>query len=201
MTRLTSATATAVVLAFGLLTLIGLLTGVLGGLADLALQIAVMTAGIALLIGVMNLLNVHLRRLLGRQRGALYSLILILSFLLVIALWLMGGDEANLVLLQDVQRSLETALAALLVFALVYGAYRLMRQRVTWAALLFTGALLIVLVGALPLDGLGAVADVRAWMLQVPASAGARGLLIGIALGAIVTAVRVLIGQDRSYRE
>jgi hypothetical protein len=25
--------------------------------------------------------------------------------------------------------------------------------------------------------------------------------LIGIALGAIVTAVRVLIGQDRSYRE
>ena len=91
--------------------------------------------------------------------------------------------------------------AALLVFALVYGAYRLMRQRVTWAALLFTIALLVVLVGALPFEGLGILADVRTWMLQIPASAGARGLLIGIALGAIVTAVRVIIGQDRSYRE
>jgi hypothetical protein len=201
MARFTSATATAVALAFGLLTLIGLMTGVLGGLADLALQIAVMTAGIALLIGVGNLLNVHLRRLLGRQRGALYSFVLILSFLLVIGLWLLGGDAANLVLLQDVQRSAETALSALLVFALVYGAYRLMRQRVTWAAMLFTAALLIVLIGALPLEGLGVVAEVRDWIIQVPASAGARGLLIGIALGAIVTAVRVLIGQDRSYRE
>ncbi len=201
MSRLTSAIATAVALAFGLLTLIGLLTGALGGLANLALQIAIITIGIALLIGVLNLLNVHFRRLLGRQRGALYSLVLLISFLLVIALWLLGEDDANLILLQDVQRSVETALAALLVFALVYGAFRLMRQRVTWAALLFTAALLIVLVGALPLDGLGVIADVRAWMLQVPASAGARGLLIGIALGAIVTAVRVLIGQDRSYRE
>lgn len=201
MSRLTSAIASAIALAFGLLTLLGLLTGALGGLTSIALQIAVMTAGIALLIGVINLLNVHLRRLLGRQRGALYSLVLIISFLLVIVLWLLGGNDANLMLLQDVQRSLETALAALLVFALVYGAYRLMRQRVTWAALLFTAALLIMLIGALPLDGLGVVADVRAWMLQVPASAGARGLLIGIALGVIVTAVRVLIGQDRSYRE
>jgi hypothetical protein len=48
---------------------------------------------------------------------------------------------------------------------------------------------------------LGVLDSVRAWMLQVPASAGARGLLIGIALGSLVTAVRVIIGQDRAYRE
>lgn len=201
MRRLYAAAATAIVLAFGLLTLVGLLTGVFGGLSSLALQVALLTAGIALLIGVINLLNVHTRRVLGRQRGALYSLVLLISFLLVIALWLLGEDAASLVLIQDVQRSVEAALAALLVFALVYGAYRLMRQRVTWAAVLFTAALLIVLVGALPFEGMGVLADVRRWMLQVPASAGARGLLIGIALGAIVTAVRVIIGQDRAYRE
>lgn len=201
MRRLYAAAATAIVIAIGLLTLVGLLTGFFGGLSSLALQIALVTAGIALLIGVLNLLNVHTRRVLGRQRGALYSFVLLISLLLVIALWLLGDDTANLVLIQDVQRSVEAALAALLVFALVYGAYRLMRQRVTWAAILFTVALLVVLVGALPLEGFGILADVRAWILQVPASAGARGLLIGIALGAIVTAVRVIIGQDRSYRE
>ena len=201
MRRLSTIIATALVLAIGLLTLVGLLTGYMGGLSALALQIALVTSGIALLIGVFNLLNVHTRRVLGRQRGAIYSLVLLISFLLVIALWLFGGDDANLVLLQDVQRSIEAALAALLVFALVYGAYRLMRQRVTWAALIFSIAVFVVLIGALPLAGLGFLSDIRAWMLQVPASAGARGLLIGIALGSIVTAVRVIIGQDRAYRE
>ena len=201
MRRITAIAATVIVLAMGLLTLTGLLTGVFGGLAGLALQIALVTAGLALLIGVLNLLNVHTRRVLGRQRGALYSLVLLISFLLVIAVWLLGADNAQLVLVQDVQRSAEAALAALLVFALVYGAYRLMRQRVTWAAILFTVALLVVLIGALPFEGFGAMDSVRAWMLEVPASAGARGLLIGIALGSLVTAVRVIIGQDRAYRE
>ena len=201
MRRIYAAAATAIVIAIGLMTLAGLLTGYFGGLSSIALQIALVTTGLALLIGVLNLLNVHIRRVLGRQRGALYSLVLLISFLLVIALWLLGEDDANRVLVQDAQRSVEAALAALLVFALVYGAYRLMRQRVTWAAVLFTAALLIVLVGALPFEGLGILAGVRDWMLQVPASAGARGLLIGIALGVIVTAVRVIIGQDRAYRE
>ncbi|MBL8145051.1 MAG: hypothetical protein JNL34_01585 [Anaerolineae bacterium] len=201
MRRLYAVTATAIVIAVGLMTLVGLLTGFFGGLSSLALQIALVTTGLTLLIGVLNLLNVHIRRVLGRQRGALYSLVLLISFLLVIALWLLGEDDANRALVQDAQRSVEAALAALLVFALVYGAYRLMRQRVTWAAVLFTAALLIVLVGALPFEGLGILAGVRDWMLQVPASAGARGLLIGIALGVIVTAVRVIIGQDRAYRE
>ncbi|MBL8145067.1 MAG: hypothetical protein JNL34_01665 [Anaerolineae bacterium] len=201
MRRIYAAAATAIVIAIGLMTLAGLLTGYFGGLSSIALQIALVTTGLALLIGVLNLLNVHIRRVLGRQRGALYSLVLLISFLLVIALWLLGEDDANRVLVQDAQRSVEAALAALLVFALVYGAYRLMRQRVTWAAVLFTAALLIVLVGALPIEGLGILAGVRDWMLQVPASAGARGLLIGIALGVIVTAVRVIIGQDRAYRE
>ena len=201
MRRIYAAAATAIVIAIGLMTLAGLLTGYFGGLSSIALQIALVTTGLALLIGVLNLLNVHIRRVLGRQRGALYSLVLLISFLLVIALWLLGEDDANRVLVQDAQRSVEAALAALLVFALVYGAYRLMRQRVTWAAVLFTAAWLIVLVGALPIEGLGILAGVRDWMLQVPASAGARGLLIGIALGVIVTAVRVIIGQDRAYRE
>lgn len=201
MRRATGIAATAIALTMGLLTLVGLLTGVFAGLAGLALQVALVTAGLTLLIGVLNLLNVHTRRVLGRQRGALYSLVLLISFLLVIAVWLLGADDAQLVLVQDVQRSAEAALAALLVFALVYGAYRLMRQRVTWAAILFTVALLVVLVGALPFEGLGVLDSVRAWMLQVPASAGARGLLIGIALGSLVAAVRVIIGQDRAYRE
>ena len=99
------------------------------------------------------------------------------------------------------QVSVESALAGLVVFALVYGAYRMMRRRVTWAACCSRVALLIILLGALPLPQVAVLSDVRDWLLAVPVSAGARGILLGIALATVVTGVRVLIGQDRSYRE
>jgi hypothetical protein len=37
--------------------------------------------------------------------------------------------------------------------------------------------------------------------MAVPVSAGARGILLGIALATVVIGVRALIGQDRSYRD
>jgi hypothetical protein len=201
MGRLIGLLSTAIAISVGVVMLIGLLTGVFPGLTALLLQIAVITVGATILIGVVNLLNVHLRRIVGRGPGLIYSLALVLSFLLVIALYVLDAEDARRIVMEDVQVSIEASLAALLVIALVYGAFRLMRRRVTWAGLLFTAALLICLVGILPFSALEPVAQVRAWLLAVPASAGARGLLIGIALAAIVIAMRALIGQDRTYRE
>jgi hypothetical protein len=100
-----------------------------------------------------------------------------------------------------VQVAIESSLAGLLLFALVYGAYRTLRKRVSGWGLLFMIALLVVLAGALPLANLAPVAALRDWLMSVPVSAGARGILLGIALATVVTGVRVLIGQDRSYRE
>ncbi|MBE2183766.1 MAG: hypothetical protein IAE89_10105 [Anaerolineae bacterium] len=201
MSRIIGLLATALAISSGLIMLIGLATGALSSLTNLLLQITIITAGMAMIIGVINLLSVHLRRIIGRERGLLYSVALVLSFLLVIALYVLGADAERRILLRDVEGSIESALAALLVFALVYGAYRLMRRGVTWAALLFTLALLITLLGALPFSQLSVMSEIRAWMVAVPASAGARGLLIGIALAAVVTGMRALIGQERAYRE
>ena len=116
---------------------------------------------------------------------------------------LTGEPPVTMILLEGVQVSIESALAGLVLFALVYGAYRLMRKRVTGSALLFTVGLLVLLVGALPFSSpvIRLIGSIRDWLLAVPVSAGARGILLGIALAAAVAGVRVLIGQDRSYRE
>jgi len=114
---------------------------------------------------------------------------------------LTGRPSPTTVLLETVQVSIESALAGLVLFALVYGALRLMRRRVSAGALLFTLVLLVLLAGALPVTALAPLTALRDWLLAVPVSAGARGILLGIALATIVTGVRVLIGQDRSYRE
>ena len=179
----------------------------------LFLRITVITVAVTLLIGVVNLLTVHFGRIGRQQRGWPYSLVLVFSFLSVIVLSVLerrsivqtapGQRSPSTILLESVQISIESALAALLLFALVYGAYRIMRRRVSWAGVLFTLALLIVLLGALPLPGIGlsVVGQLRNWLLAVPVSAGARGILLGIALATVVAGVRVFTGQDRAYRE
>jgi hypothetical protein len=203
MGRILSILTSAIAIGIGIATLIGLLsgTGFFAASTNFFLQLATITVATTIIIGIINLLSVHLRRILGRQRGWIYSIALVLSTLLVLTLWLTDSDEANMALLEGVQVSIESALAGLLLFALVYGAYRLMSQRVTWAAMLFTLALVIILIGALPLPEVGALAQIREWLLAVPVSAGARGILLGIALATVVTGIRVLIGQERSYRE
>jgi len=208
--RLGAALASALTFAIGLVVILGLLlpdntplpqtwVTMLRTVTGIFLQLTTITAAIAILVGIMNLLLVHLSRLFKRERGFLYSLVLIISFGAVVITYFFARD-VNTLLLENVQRTVESALAGLIFFALVYGAYRLMRHRVTWAHVLFILVVLIVLVAALPFD-IPALQDFRAWLLSVPVSAGARGLLLGIALATVVTGVRVLIGVDRSYRD
>ena len=88
-----------------------------------------------------------------------------------------------------------------MVFFLVFAAYRLMRREVTLWNMLFSISAVIVLVGWIPLQKLDALSDARDWLMEVPVSAGSRGLLIGVGLGTVMVGVRVLLGQDRSYRD
>lgn len=209
--KLDAALASALTISLGFITLIGLLASddlglpadlvtITGGFTQLLLQVVTITIALTILIGILNLLYVHLGRLAVRKKGALYSVVLILSFALVVGTYVFNRD-ASMILLETVQLSVESALAGVLLFALVYGAYRMMRHRVTASYLLFTIVLLVVLVGTVPLAGLEPLRDARDWLLAVPVSAGARGILLGIALATIVTGVRVLVGVDRSYRE
>jgi drug/metabolite transporter (DMT)-like permease len=202
MNRVLALLASVLVSGVGLLLIIGLISGSLASITNLLLQLAFVTAGMALLVGVLNLLNVHLRRIVGRGRGLLYSFVLVVAFLATIGLYVLGEDSSRQrTVLLDMQIAVESALAALLVFSLVFGAYRLLRQRVTWGGVLFVIAVLIALIGSLPLPGIVFIAEFREWLLAVPVNAGARGLLIGIALATIVVTIRALSGSERAYRE
>ena len=202
--RLGSALATAITISVGFFTVLGLLLGdnfeLLGLLASIFLQLTTITVALTIIIGIINLLTVHFSRVGRRKTGAIYSFVLVISFTVAIVSYAVDRD-ASMMVLETVQISVESALAGLLFFVLVYGAARMMRERVTGWNILFIAVLLLVLLGALPLSQLEPIADVRDWLLQTPVDAGARGILMGVALATVVTGVRVLIGQDRSYRE
>lgn len=211
--RLLNLLATATAMIAGLVMLIGLLSdpgSEARTLAALAVQLVAVTAAIAVLIGILNLLAVHLGRFTHAERGWPYSALILLVTAGVIVLRILDraaiwsgdleGEQISPRVFEAVQVSIESALAGLLVFFLVFAGYRLMRRGVSVWNVLFTSAVVVALVGWIPLGDLEALSDVREWLVSVPVSAGARGILLGVALGTVTAGVRVLLGQDRALR-
>jgi hypothetical protein len=64
-----------------------------------------------------------------------------------------------------------------------------------------TAALMLLASVSLPFIGeIPVLSDwVRPWLMYGPAVGGARGLLLGVALGALTTGLRVLFAFDRPY--
>ena len=170
-------------------------------------------AAVAVWIGVLNLLSVHWKKFNSQSPGWVYSVFLILSLLVVIAIgfvapllgWGNGSSNAaNVWVFRYVQSAGGAALSGLLVFFLVFAGYRLMRRPPSLTAVVFLIVAVISLIGMSPLPtgvpDLG-LRDVWLWLAQVPAVAGARGVLLGVGLGIVATGLRILLALDRPYGE
>ena len=193
----------------GLLTLVGLVLP-LPQLNNLLLSWATFLLSVALLIGVLNLFFVHLRRLL-RQRN-LYSGILMGSMLAVFGLAVTDSlsittDGVNTIFNQ-IQFPLEAALASLMAFFLLTSGFQLLkRQRNKWSLLFILTAILVLIINiitsfALIPESIRQIGNQISRLLRdVIATAGMRGLLIGIALGTVMLSIRLLLGMERPYNK
>jgi hypothetical protein len=197
---------TAIAIIVGVLVLLGYFIPVepLLSLRATLLQWAVILAGFALLAGVVNLFQVHWSRIRIGQKGSFYSMILILSLVLTLALTAYYDPTSPVAgwIFSNIQVPVESSLLALLTIVLVYAGVRLLRRRLNALSVIFLLTALVVLLGTAPLLIVGEVpvlTSIRNIIVQIPAVAGARGLLLGIALGAIATGIRVLMGADRPY--
>jgi hypothetical protein len=193
-----------VAISAGILVLMGYFIPGLEFLSDALLNWAVILAGFALILGMVNLFSTHAKRVMKREKGALYSLVLILSFIaaaLVIGLNTPTGSGAMWIF-QNIQLPVEASLMAILVVTLAYSSMRLLRRRTGTLPVIFVLTAFLVLLGMAPIYGYGNISflsSLKMWIMQVPAMAGARGILIGIALGAVATGLRILTGVDRPY--
>ena len=193
---------------FGLVTLVALLFNV-SGVSNLILGWASFLAAIALILGVLNLLLVHLTRLFKERN--FYSGVLVLGMLFVFAaavLDSLGGSNNVDFLFSWVQAPLEAALASLLaIFLLLAGVQLLKRQRTRWAFLFGLTAVVMLLGQALLASRLLPAAlrqpvnQVVEFVQNVVVTAGMRGLLIGVALGTLLLSLRLLMGVERPYNK
>jgi uncharacterized membrane protein YhaH (DUF805 family) len=185
----------------GLVTLLGQFSEAwrLGDLSRLFVQWAGILFAFALVLGLANLLAVHARRVRARAEGWAYSLVLIASAAAVLCAGLNGVSAPSLQwIFQNVQAPLESATLALLVFFMAGAALRALRLRGRGVALMLLTAAMVLL-GQMPvMERLGReFADARDWIVSVPMVAGMRGLLLGVALGTLMTGLRMLAGVER----
>ena len=180
----------------------------LGQLQLFILNVAVILAGFAVLVGISNLLIVHTGKIRHKQKGAVYSAILIIALVVTFLLGLLAHYNLPVAksLFSDaflsIQLPIETSLMALLVVTLTYASIRLLRRRLNLLSVIFLITAFLILVGTAPWPFLGDVpilSNLRAWIAQFPAGAGARGILLGVALGTLTTGLRILFGSDRPY--
>lgn len=178
---------------------------------------ATVIAAFAILLGLVNVARTHGVRIAKLERDWPYSLTLLLSALAVLVVGLLPrpngyyegaplgpGDPRVQLIFHYVIEPLSTTFFSLLAFFLAMAVFRSLRLRNLEVALLTISAL-VVLLGQIPiwseLSFLAPIAQLQEWLLRVPAMAGIRAILIGSAVGAVATALRVILGLERPYAE
>jgi len=178
----------------------------LGGWLDLVLNWAIIIASAALLVAVAALILTHLRHIIRGQRGFIYSIILISAFLVsfVGALVLGLDNTAYLRWVAAIQLPLETSLLGLAALVMTGAALQIFRSR-GWSLLTISFGIsalvfLVISLGLLQALNIPLLTTIIAYLQRLPLI-GARGLLIGIGIGALMTGLRVMLGLEKGWGE
>jgi hypothetical protein len=185
----------------GLIVLLSFIFTDLAALRVVLINIAVMVAGMALLLGFVRLLNLHLRRVQQRKSG--YSLVALITALVVLVV--LVADRflhlgATAWVFSAVITPIQSSLGALLAIFLGAAAVRMAQRRRTWGTLWFLLSAVVVLLTQIPVSSESILLPIRQFF-DALAMGGLRGLLLGVALGTLAVALRVLLAIDRPQSE
>jgi hypothetical protein len=200
--RIFSAVNAVIAISVGTIVLLGYFIPAINPFRFILLQWAVILAGFAVLVGVGNLFSVHLQKIREQRPGSVNSVILLVFMLITVVFSLVPGMEPfQKMMLDGIMIPVEISLMAVLAVTLLYASVRLLRVRADWASILFLVTTFIALFGLLPYIGQWSIMRdmVRPVISGILATGGARGILIGVALGTLTTGLRILFGADRPY--
>jgi hypothetical protein len=174
-----------------------------GAVLEAVLRWVIILAAVALLVAVASLVLTHLRFIVAGRKGFLLSLVLVGSFTATLIFGFLRGVDDPLFLkwVGAIVRPIETALLGLVALVMMSAAMKIFRER-GWSALTVSfGAsavvFLILGLGFLQSLKIPVINEVLRFVEGLP-MIGARGLLIGIGIGLLMMAFRVLFGMEGS---
>ncbi|MDZ4721752.1 MAG: hypothetical protein SH847_25090 [Roseiflexaceae bacterium] len=178
---------------------------------------AAIIAACALLVGLLSVAGHHLFRIARRSNDWGYSLILIISMVVVIISGTIIGlavdskgdlgyvfpqslvEQPVRDLFRAFYQPLASSFLALLTFFSLSAALRAVRRRTPEALIIIVVALIVLIISALPTANIPMLGDSVQWVSDYLVLAGARALIIGAAIGAVIAGVRVLLGFDQPF--
>jgi hypothetical protein len=169
------------------------------------IQWAVILVGVAALVGIGNLFSVHFQKIRRREKGSVYSVTLLVAMLATLLIGVTMAGTSNVWMQTAVETIIlpvEASLMALLAITLLYASIRLLRRRADLMSIVFLGTAALMLLASVSLPVVGEIPFLSDWirtLLMVFSTGGARGLLLGVALGALTTGLRALFAFDRPY--
>jgi hypothetical protein len=164
----------------------------------------IVLAGVAGLVAIVHLLSVHWRKMTARRNKNFNSAFLLIAFVItfITGVALKPGHPTMQRIVTHIQVPIEASLMGVLAISLTVAAIRLFQKRGGWMSIVFAiSAFVFLVIGSGFLSAsanIPVLKDVLAAVNALPI-AGARGILIGVALGSLTTGLRVLLGSDRPY--
>ncbi|MCD4733669.1 hypothetical protein K8R78_05470 [bacterium] len=150
-------------------------------------------------IGIVSFLRNHGKKVTRQVSGWAFNAVAIASFLAMSTIGLFGGiSDSSLFrkMFDFAQVPMEATMFSLLAFFIASAAFRAFRARTKEATLLLLAAVVVMLGRVANIDWLSQATE---WILAVPNTAAARGITIGVGLGIVATALKIVLGIERSY--
>jgi len=171
--------------------------------AQVVNQWAIIAIAFAYVLGVANIFRVNSQVIARKGRDWIYKVVLIAGFVIMFAFGILKGVKEGTTfnwIFMNALYPMQATMFALLAFYIASAAFRAFRIRSFQAALLGATAV-IVMIGRVPIGELvwKDFPNFTEWIMNVPQLAAKRAIMIGAALGAISTGIKVLIGLERTY--
>jgi hypothetical protein len=188
-------------------------------LTENLLEWGVIVSAGAFFLGLINLLQVNLPKIIERQPDWQYKVVMIIGLLATLIAGFSGGEQrisdgyAYRWIYDYVLVPLNATMFALLAFYIASAAFRAFRARNLDATVLL-GAACLVMIARVPIgEAIGSflstlsfgllpdawLSQLMNWIMDVPNTAARRAIFIGAALGAVATGLRIILGIERSH--
>jgi hypothetical protein len=153
-------------------------------------------------LGLWSLFRVSVSKIQTKAPAWKYNFLTLVGLFSMILLGLFSGIEEGkpfMKLFWYIYTPIQASMFALLAFYVASAAYRAFRARTIVATILLLTAVVIMLrlIPLGPVSGLNQ--SIASWILTVPNMAAKRAIAMGIGLGGIATALKVVLGIERSY--
>ncbi len=161
----------------------------------------------AAFLGIYSLVSVNWAKIRMKAPKWGYSVVTLAGLVITATVGFMWGVKAGtpaMWIFKNIQMPMSATMFSLLAFYMATAAYKSFRARSAEATVLLVAAV-IVMLGQVPLGMTLTkswpinILDISQWIMDVPNLASKRGIALGVGLGSVATALKILLGIERTY--